>query len=191
MEKKIETGLAVFIALFFLAVFFLPQTSILDDLENIGSRTEVEKSELVEFDLNEFGLTFRYPGDQNGYIIDSEIPIGSEEILLFMTPSTGRQLILRNSESLILVRIYTNIGDRINDWAPTIPELKYDEKINGRQYGRIQGRDALWFQTRENIGTDNLIIRNNDVMIVFTAIYPLFNQSIRNDLITIIENIEF
>ncbi len=191
MEKKTETGLAIFITLVFLAVFFLPQTSILDDLENIGSRTEVEKSELVEFDLSEFGLIFKYPGDQNGYIIDSETPIGSEELLLFITPSTGRQLILRNSESLMLVRLYTEIEDRINDWAPTIPELKYDEKINGRQYGRIQGRDALWFQTRENIGTDNLVIKNNNTMIVFTAIYPLFNQSIRNDLITIIENIEF
>jgi len=191
MKNNLETGLAIFIALTFVLLFFIPQTPVLESLTSLGSRTEVETSPLSEFKSEEFNFSFKYPGDSKGYVIDREEPIGGEALLLIISPTTARQLSLKSTESFMIVRVYDNISTNIDQWASEVPEVRYNQKINGHQYGRISGRDAVWFQTRDNIGSDNLIIKHNNQMIVFTSVYPLFNQSIRDDLVTIMENLEF
>src|SRR5690606_20192685 len=132
--------------------------------------TESETSPLSEFRSEEFNFSFKYPGNSNGYVIDTEQPIGDEDLLLIISPTTVRQLSLKSTESFMIIRVYDNISTNIDEWASEVPEVRYNQKINGHQYGRIAGQDAVWFQTRDNIGSDNLIIKHNSQMIIFTSI---------------------
>src|SRR5690606_39384023 len=110
MKNNLEIGLAIFVTLAFVTIFFIPQTSIIENLTSLGNRTESETSPLSEFRSEEFNFSIKYPGNSNGYVIDTEEPIVDEDLLLIISPTTARQLSIKSTESFIIVGVYYNIS---------------------------------------------------------------------------------
>lgn len=193
-EESLYISIAVIVALLFMFSFFIPTGgNLIDSLGSNNTSDSLSERGTQDFFSNEYQFGFSYKNDIAGYNFSQwENPEDSTAQMVFiLSPKTNSPLI---SQSNIQIKIYTdhNSTNTLTEWLEQTPETNFTNRINSAQQGQFIGREAIWFQTEDlTLATDNLVIKNDNSVIIFTAHYQSVRDNLAPDFIDLLQSIRF
>ena len=192
-EESLYIGIAIVITLFFMVSFFMPANEILtNNLNNNNNFDSLDQRTTQDFFSNQYQFGFSYKNDITGYNFSqlNNLEETKAQAVFILIPKTSSPLI---NQSNIQVKIYADKDSiTLSKWLEETLETNFSNAINSAQQGQFIGREAIWFQTENpNLATDNLVIKNDSTIILFTATYQNLRDNLRVDFIDLLQSIRF
>lgn len=195
-DANFQIAIAITVTILIMITFFLPQTSSL--VRSIGLHFQEpipHQTITANFFSDEYGFGFTYPAEEEGYTIlttpKQAVGTTTPDLTLVLVPTIISQTLAAQQEGNISIQVFKNVPWDLTAWAEKNPNIGYQDRVNEAQFGRIEGRDALWFQKQAKKGQDVLLIKNGSTVMAFIAEYQNLNTIVQTDFINILESIHF